>query len=364
MATSGTVGQTVFTIQQVIDHAFRRGKWPVEALSGEKIDVAMDCLWIILKEWQNRGCPIWKIQKQILPLYQGKVGIATDVGTIEVLNANLRVLQRQAAASITDMGGTSELALDGNLETACTQTAVDGSIILDFLAPTTITTVGLLPNATATWDFVYEVSPDYLNWETVQTFRQQAVEYRKWLWIDVEITRWPSYRFFRIRAIPSLTVFPNVGLTTLDVLELYIGNTPSAIPLAPINKDDYFNLPNKSFQGRPTQYWQNMERAVPVLNLWPVPDAQSNFYQLELQVHAGIEDIGAMTDELDIPDRWQEALIWTLAEKMADEDPDYKGDIERLERKAKEALGAAWGGITARGPIYIQPNISPYTRIR
>lgn len=353
MATSGTVGTTVFTVQQVIDHAYRRMKMAAELVSGEKIETALENLWLVLQVLSSKGIPIWRIETQILPFYQGQIGVNPLIGTVEVLNANTRILQRLTGLYSTDQGGFPELAFDGDLETACTQTAPDGSITVDFENEMTVMCFGLLPNVSGIWDFVYEVSLDGVTWETVRTFTDQPVVERRWQWIDVEITRWPSYQFARLRA---------TGGTTLDVLEWFIGNNPQAIPMAPINKDDWFNLPNKSFQGRPVQFWQDMARDNPILKVWPVPDFAANFYQCEAQVHRMIEDVGEMSMQLDIPARWYDWMVDALAVKQAREDPDFKGDIKELQAFEAESLKTAQGGITAKGPIYLQPNISHYTR--
>lgn len=353
MATSGTVGTTVFTVQQVIDHAYRRLKMAAELVSGEKIETALENLWLILQVLSSKGIPIWKIETQILPFYQGQVGVNPLIGTVEVLNANTRILQRLTGTYATDQGGDPELAFDGDLQTAFTQVAPDGSLTVDFENVVTVTTFGILPAVSGIWDFVYEVSEDGLTWETVQTYTEQPMVARRWQWVDVQITRWASYQFARLRA---------TGGTTLDVIEWFIGNNPQAIPMAPLNKDDYFNLPNKSFQGRPVQFWQDMLRDNPVLRVWPVPDFAANFYQCEVQAHRMIEDVGEMSMQLDIPARWYDWMVDALAVKQAREDPDFKGDIKELQVFEAESLKTAQGGITQKGPIYIQPNISHYTR--
>lgn len=353
MATSGVVGTTVFTTQQVIDHAHRRMRLVPELISGEKLETALENLWLILQVLSSKGIPIWRIETQILPFYQGQVGVYPLIGSVEVLSVNTRILQRLTGLYSTDQGGSPELAFDGDLETAFTQVAVNGSLTVDFQNAMTITTFGLLPAVSGVWDFVYEVSMDGVTWETVLTYTDQAVVARHWQWVDVQITRWPSYQFARLRA---------TGGTTLDLLEWFIGNNPQAIPMAPLNKDDWFNLPNKSFQGRPVQFWQDMQRDNPVLRVWPVPDFAANFYQCEAQVHRMIEDVGEMSMQLDLPARWYDWVVDELAVKQAREDPDYKGDIKELQAFAAESLKTAQGGITAKGPMRLQPNISVYTR--
>lgn len=353
MATSQTVGQTRFTTRQVIDHAHRRAKVPVQLISGEDLDFALDNLWLWLMEQASKGVPVWKIQTQLLPLYQGQPIVPTEVGTVEVLNANLRTGQRLTGTYTSSAGGTPANAFDGDLQTAFTQVAPNGNLVVDFDTGITITTIGLLPNATGTWNFTYQISEDGVTWSDVDVFTAQAVVEREWLWFDYQITEFSSYQFFRIVAS---------GGTTLDIVELYIANLPSAIPMAPLNKDDYFDLPNKSFQGRPVQFWQDLKRDKPQLALWPVPDFASNFKLVEAQCHMQIMDVGTLVQELELPPRWFQAACWCLAEYVVNEHPQAKGDPEWIATQARNALALAWGGISAKGPLYLQPNISPYTR--
>lgn len=353
MATSETVGQTIFTTQKVIDHAYRRAKIPAELITAEKLASALDLLWLFLQEQSSEGAPVWRIDRQLVGLKQAGRTLTMPLGAVRVLNANLRTLQRLSGTYTTSSGGDPDLAFDEDVQTACTQTAPNGNIAVQFDTNVIITNVGLLPNASGTWDFVYEVSEDGVAWETVAVFTDQTVTNREWLWQDLEITVLPSYAYFRVRATDG---------TTLDVRELYVANTPQAIPMAPLNKDDYFNLPNKDFQGRPVQYWQDFDRVQPVLNLWPAPNEAANFQQVELQLQLAIQDVGTMRQELDIPQRWYNAVVWNLAVAVAEEDPEFKGDIKDLREQARVALAKAWAGITNDGPINLMPNIAPYTR--
>lgn len=353
MATSGTIAQTRFTTRKVIDHAHRRAKVPVQLISGEDIDFANDNLWLWLQEQASKGVPIWKIETQLLPLYQGQAEVPTEDGTVEVLNANLRSGQRLTGTYTSSAGGTPANAFDGDLQTAFTQVSANGNLVVDFGTGITLTTVGILPNATGTWNFTLQVSTDNTTWTTVATFASQAVVRRVWQWFDYSITEFSSYQYFRIVAS---------GGTTLNLIELYIANLPSAIPMAPLNKDDYFDLPNKSFQGRPVQFWQNMERSKPKLLLWPVPDFGSNFKLIEAQAHMQLQDVGTMSQELELPNRWYQAAVWSLAKYVVAEHQDAKADPDYVKDEAEKALALAWGGISAKGPLYLQANISPYTR--
>lgn len=362
MATSGTTDQTIFTTQQVIDHAFRRMKMPAELISGEKIDSALENLWLILQGLANKGAPVWRVQTLLMSLYYNQVEVRfDDPGVVRIMNANLRTMSRVPQIDATSTpDGDASLAVDSDLDTACTQTIANGNIALDFGAPVLFDTVGFLPNVSGTWSYRWEASLDGVTWEVLATVLAQSVVNRGWRWLDLNLTQVGGFQYVRLIGIT------NAGIdTTLDVRELYVGMMQTSIPLGLINKDDYFNLPNKNQLGRPTQAWQDMQRDNPVLRVYNVPNQQYSFALVEAQVQRMIQDVGTMAQQLDIPQRWYDGIVWTLAEMQADDDPDYKGGLEglqRLERKAKAAMDIAWGGVTLSGPTRIAPNISGYTR--
>jgi hypothetical protein len=75
-----------------------------------------------------------------------------------------------------------------------------------------------------------------------------------------------------------------------------------------------------------------------------------------------IEDVGALTDELEIPQRWYEAVVFMLAHRMSLELPQVPMDrVAYLERMATQYLYDAEQEERDRSPIYWAPNISVYT---
>lgn len=75
MAFSQTVSQTVFNTRKVMDRAFGRCRLPPESISAEHIDIAKDQLYLLLSDLPNMDIPLWTIERQIYPLYEG---VASD----------------------------------------------------------------------------------------------------------------------------------------------------------------------------------------------------------------------------------------------------------------------------------------------
>jgi len=186
LPTSGTVGSTVFTNSQIIDHAFRRCKLVPQEIVGEHLETALDLLWLITQPLVNKGITLWNVDRIILPINEKEQSILVPIGTVDVLDVNLRTLSRiTGTASATE--GVADNAFDGDLTTACTQVASAGSITMTLTSAQAIETFGVLPEVSSTWDFVIEASDDnFVTATTLLTRTSQVVVAGEWLWFDVE----------------------------------------------------------------------------------------------------------------------------------------------------------------------------------
>ena len=331
MATSGTVSTTQFTTRQVIDHAFRRCRLGAQQITSEMINVANDQLYLILSNLANRGVQLWCIEKLIMPLYEGNGAVTLPLGTVDVLNTNLRTL--------TEVTGT--------------ETTSSTTVTMVVSGGTTLTTVGILWSAAAV-PFVIEQSVTGSTWTSVPTEESTTAPTQtagQWLWVDFNATTTNNY--FRVRATSG----------TLSATDVYFGNTPTEIPIARLNRDDYTALPNKFFLGRPLQFWFDRQLNQPIMHLWPVPNAAATTQQIVLWRHRYIQDVGTMVQELDVPQRWFDAIVAMLASKLAEETPEVDMQLMPiLEAKADKALAEAENEERDNSPIYWQPQISMYTR--
>ena len=328
MAYSNTVSQTVFNTRKVMENAFRRCKLRAETITAEYVDIANDQLYLLLSDLANMGAPLWCIEKQIIPLYDGVGDVLLDTRVVDILNSNLRQLQT--------VSGT-------NTVTATSHT-------IEYAGATFVTTVGVLW-AGASVPIALERSVDGVTWTTIQTETPVAVA-GEWTWYDLESSL--AVPYFRVRATSGSLIYSVV----------YTGNTPTEIPLARLNRDDYTNLPNKSFQSnRPLQYWYDRKIPNPIMHLWPVPNSGAVTSQLVLWVQRYIMDVGTMTQELEVPQRWYEAIVAMLASKLALEIAEVDASlIPMLDQKATVALYTAQAEERDNSPMMMAPNISQYTR--
>lgn len=328
MATSGTISQTVFDTRRVIDHAFLRCKLPPQTITAERIEFARDALFLLLSDLPNRGVQLWTIDRTILPLYEGVAALQTPAGTIDVLQANLRQLTRLT-------GATADAT---------------GSSTTDFTTDVRPSTVGILWSG-APAAFVIERSADGAAWVAAASYAAPSASAGQWTWVD--LTALVAARYWRVRAPGG----------TLSDAEVYWGGNPSEIPLSRLNRDSYDTLPNKTFAGRPLQYWLDRQVDVPVMNLWPVPDPGSTYSQVTVRRVRHIMDVGSMQQTLEIPQRWFSTVVALLADALAQSLPDVPPDARAdCALRAGAALSAAQGAEYDASPIRWTPAIGVYTR--
>lgn len=330
MAVSGTVSTTVFNTRKVIDHAYRRCRIPPEGISSEQISFALDTLYLILSMLANRGLQLWCIESYLMPLYQAQGLITMPNGVVDILNTNLRTIS----------------AVNQNTNNAVTSTTYTTA----FPTETQVTTVGIEWSAAST-GYALETSSNGITWLTVATEDNPNATAKQVTWVDIQGSI--ATFFFRVRATSG----------TLNQTQVILANTPNEIPMARLNRDDYVNLPNKSFQGRPLQFWVDRLLNAPVLNLWPVPSPQFVTAQVVVWVKRYIMDVGTMTQEIEIPQRWYDAVVYVLASRLAEETPTVDPQmIAILDQKAQRSLMEAENEERDDSPIYLTPNIGVYTR--
>lgn len=357
MATSGTVGQTVFETRKVIDHAARRCKIPPQAMGSEHLDTALDLLFLNLSALASYGIPLWVIEKTILPIYRGERSVPLPVGSVDVMEMNIRDLNRTLGTN-TASEGVADNAFDSDLSSACIQVTPAGFIQVQFVTggPVQADNYGIFFNATATWDITIQGSQDGITFTDLYVNAELAAVAGDWFWVDLE--QQIPWAFIRLQAN---------GLTVLDVAEFFVGNTSNEIPMPKINLDSYSNLPDKSFLSRPTEFWYDKSAAAQggrqIATVWPAPDTQFTFFQYVLYIKRQIQDIGTMVQEIEVPQRWYEFVICDLARKLVREIPE--ADISRLPILDNDFLVESknvWTGEDDGSPVMLTPRISVYTR--
>jgi len=355
MAYSDTYGQ-VYNVQTLIDHGARRCGKLAEELTSEQILSARESLGFVLTNLINIGIQYWAIKKEVVGLNANKYIYTLPNGANDVLNALYRTMTRPTGSYTTSAGGTVSNAADNDVDTYCQQTSANGNISINFGTdnPVYAGSIGLLPyvsgGGSATWSVTLEYSTDGVTWNTLDDLGSVVVTDNQWIWTDIDPGQ--TVQYYRVRAYNG---------TTLALREFFVGDNSREITMARLNRDDYTNLPNKNFTAnQPYQFWFNRTVPNPEIYLWPVPS--DPFVQMTIWYSKQIMDVGDLTDELQIPQRWYLAVVNMLAHQMAMELPGV--DVNRityLEAQAEKSLNLAEQEERDKSPIYFAPNISVYS---
>lgn len=326
MAFSGNVSATTFNALKVVDHAFRRCRLPAQAISGEMQSYALESLYLMLSELANIKTPSWCIEQVILPMYQNQQVVELPLGTVDVLNLNYRQIQPLTGTTVS----------------------LSTSYTVAFPSATTVDVFGI-KWAGAAVPLTLQVSNDNATWVTVGTLDVTASA-GEISWTDIS------------GAIPYL-YFRATSSSTISYSSVSLGNLPQEIPLGQLNRDSYVNQSNKVFPGRPSNYYYQRDLPRPIVNLWPAPADYAEGAQLILWRHRQIMDTENLQQDVEVPQRWLQAIVDGLAAKVAGETPAVDMNlIPMLEQKAQMSLQRAWDGDNDGSPTQINPGIGCYTR--
>ena len=147
----------------------------------------------------------------------------------------------------------------------------------------------------------------------------------------------------------------------VDITEAVLSRTENSVrtdfQMAKINREDYMNIPVKSTKGRPSQFWLDMQRAAPVVYLYPTPENSTDVFRYKRRNR--IEDITASTESIDIPDRFLPCAVSGLSFYMAQKRPQI--DINRrqeLKLQYEEEFKRALDDGREKVDLRIVPNIA------
>jgi hypothetical protein len=352
MSTSGTVGQTVISVQTLIDHGARRAGKLAEELTVEQVQSAKTSLYYLLSNLANRGIQYWCIVKNVIGMKPDQYIYYLPIGTVDVLNSNYRTVTSVTTGANSSSGVVSN-AFDGVGSSICQLSNNTGYIGINNGSgnPVYVATIGILPAISGSVTVQLQYSQDGSTWTTVYSPGATTWESGTWIYYDLD----PS------ATAPFWRILQTAG-ANMGVYQVVFGTAPIEIPLARLNRDDYTNLPNKNFtNNRPLQYWFDRNIPQPAMYLWPVPNTIQP--QIVAWCHRQIQDVGALSGEIEIPQRWYLAIQNMLAHQMAMELPNVANDrILYCEQQGEKYWNQAEQEERDKSPIYFAPNISPYTK--
>ena len=100
----------------------------------------------------------------------------------------------------------------------------------------------------------------------------------------------------------------------VDVLDMALRRDGTDYEMSRISRSDYLDFPNKTDQGRPSQFFYDRQIA-PVINVWQTPENSTD--QLVYYYVRRIEDVDTLTNTTGIPFRFYPCMVAGLAFYLA-----------------------------------------------
>jgi len=104
----------------------------------------------------------------------------------------------------------------------------------------------------------------------------------------------------------------NYDLATdvIDILSLVVRRSGTDFALDRISRDEYLNIPTKTTQSRPTQFFVDRQ-ITPVLKMWPLPDNSTDVVIYDALTR--LDDADTYVNTIGVPFRFYPALAAGLA---------------------------------------------------
>lgn len=327
MATSGTIATTVIDTSAVCEHALRRCKVLPSAQTPELILIAKENLYMLMLNLGNRGLNLWAVEKAFIGLRHGQATYATPAGTLDVLN----VIYSQP----TLIPATFSAIAAGGKATITSAEAVR---------------VGFSLSASFTGSLLIKSSTDNVSFTTQVTVDSATYAAGQDYWFDLPTATTAGYFTVESAAAP----YPAVD-------NIKVVSVTYDLPCSAWNRDTYAVLNSKSRQSRPSTNYFFEKKLSPTITLWPVPNNDDD--HLMIYRHRQPQDVGSLTQQLEIPQRWLDGLIWLLAARLCFEVPSVDGNTAQLVvQMADKQVFEAEQSETDGAPIYITPGIGCYSR--
>ena len=252
MATSGSSDFNL-NAAEIIEEAFER--CGLEVRTGYDAKTARRSLNLLFADWANLGVHLWKVEQVTQNLAR--------------LSASSSIATYPAGTITATVGASGSLTIG--------ETITGG---------TSGTTAAVITKPTSTTITV-----------TVPTGAFTAGE---------TITGSSSGASTTVSANPSLID----AQSTIDVLSAVIRRDGTDQQITPIGQAEYLHIPNKTTQGRASQYFLDRQ-ITPTISIWNVPENSTD--QLIYDRFIRIQDIDAAVDDADIPFRFLNCLVSGLA---------------------------------------------------
>jgi|TARA_R110000796_G_scaffold5678_1_gene20910 hypothetical protein len=131
-------------------------------------------------------------------------------------------------------------------------------------------------------------------------------------WSNRGLNQWTIKQ--RSQALTQGTNEYSLGTDVIDILSVVIRRDNTDYALDRYSRAEFINIPNKTSQGRPTQFF--LDRQInPNLKLWPVPENSTDVVYFDVLTR--MDDADTYVNTMDLPYRFYPCLAAGLAYYIA-----------------------------------------------
>lgn len=134
----------------------------------------------------------------------------------------------------------------------------------------------------------------------------------------------------------------------LRILSARLKRNGTEIPMEQMTRDEYDSLPVKTTTGQPTQFYYDRQREAARLYVWPVLSSASG-ETVEITYDRELEDIANLSDAIDVPGEWLDAVVYNLAARIGETVPSER--TPAIMARARQLLSDAMG-FDREGSVY------------
>jgi len=157
------------------------------------------------------------------------------------------------------------------------------------------------------------------------------------------------------QALTQGTASYSLGTETIDILSAVLRRGNTDINMERVSRDEFLNIPNKTTQARPTQFFLDRQ-ITPTLKIWPTPENSTDVVVFNRLVR--IDDADTQQNTMDVPFRFYPCLAAGLAYYIAIKRAPER--IQILKAVYEEEMDRAMTEDRDRSSFNIAPSLDYY----
>lgn len=152
------------------------------------------------------------------------------------------------------------------------------------------------------------------------------------------------------------SLFPSKPMRVLSVRRRLTSGSLDT-PLTELSRSDYFDLPNKSVQSVPVNFYYDPQVATGSLYVWPTASTATAAAQtLHVTYLRRMDDIDSTANDADLPQEWLQALCYNLAVELGIKYGVSPDILAGVGTRAQDLYASLKGWDNEPASLFLQPD--------